>query len=100
MNPMHVWPMQVALSPDGRWLYTGGCARSQSDPSHMLSMVVDLLDQQVVGAIDLGPVQTSDVGDKVAVSMDGSVVDTIMAYWTQQSLLRLRDFLNQAARTK
>jgi hypothetical protein len=36
----------------------------------------------------------------VAVSMDGSVVDTIMAYWTQQSLLRLRDFLNQAARTK
>lgn len=129
LNPILVWPMQLALSNDGRWLYTGGieyslngkgrvyvidtqmrsvvehiplesslvaegsstdfqgfalspdetriytggCARSRSNPDRMLSLVVDLHAKEVVSAIDLGSIQT-DVGDKVAVSIDGSHV--------------------------
>lgn len=129
LNPIQVWPMQLALSNDGRWLYTGGieyslngkgrvyvidmqmrsvvehiplesslvaegsstdfqgfalspdetriytggCARSRSNPDRMLSLVVDLHAKEVVSAIDLGSIQT-DVGDKVAVSIDGSHV--------------------------
>lgn len=129
LNPIQVWPMQLALSNDGRWLYTGGieyslngkgrvyvidtqirsvvehiplesslvaegsstdfqgfalspdetriytggCARSRSNQDRMLSLVVDLHAKEVVSAIDLGSIQT-DVGDKVAVSIDGSHV--------------------------
>jgi YVTN family beta-propeller protein len=131
LNPIHLWPMQLALSGDGRWLYVDGIeqregtpggvhvvdtealavseriplrssliqggsltsfhglalspdgerlyvhahARSQSNPDHRLSLALDLSTKQVVGAIDLGPIQT-DVGDKVAVSPDGSRVYT------------------------
>jgi DNA-binding beta-propeller fold protein YncE len=131
LNPIHLWPMQLALSGDGRWLYTDGLvqredtpggvhvvdaearavsehiplnsplvqggslddfhglalspdgerlyvhghARSQSDPDHQLSLVLDLGTGQVVDAIDLGPIQT-DVSDKVAVSPDGSRIYT------------------------
>jgi YVTN family beta-propeller protein len=127
LNPIHLWPMQLALSGDGRWLYVDGIeqregtpggvhvvdtealavsehiplrssliqgggldgfhglafspdgkrlyvhahARSQSNPDHRLSLALDLGTRQVVGAIDLGSIQT-DVGDKVAVSPDGS----------------------------
>jgi len=63
----------LALSPDDTRLYTHARARSQADPDHMLSLVLDLATQQIVGVINLGVVQT-DVGDKVIVAADGSHV--------------------------
>lgn len=63
----------LALSPDDARLYTHARARSQADPNHMLSLVLDLTTRQIVGTIDLGAVQT-DVGDKVIVAADGNRV--------------------------
>lgn len=129
LNPIQVWPMQIALSNDGRWLYTsgieyslegqgrvyvidtgiravvehipvvsplvvpgsgtdfisfglspdgtrlytGGSARSTTNPDYMLSLVIDLNAKQVVDAINLGPIQP-DIGDKVVFSPDGKHV--------------------------